>query len=299
MSLCDHARRRRASILLAGAVALSLTGCDLEGEGASPSSSSTSQVPLETTSTTEPSTATTTAAGATPSGTRPATPGPETLIDAMRSYASASSSVTITGTLHDAERDLQMSIVSEGSTGGVTQQNADGGKSHSTVTLEGGGKLESVVIGMEHYVKVDKAWLDTRGVRRASPMRKRVGQWVQIPRERSAVEIFKPYRLIKSSFFGEGLTPIDARYSPASTVALDGEWVHLVQLNRVSGSQGSNAGQRQVYMTTGSPTKLLEMTYGRFPDRTTLKFSKWGSTDEDYTRPAGAKSVKELDDGDL
>ena len=62
--------------LLAGAVALSLTGCDLEGEGASPSSSSTSQVPLETTSTTEPSTAATTAVGATPSGTRPATPGP-------------------------------------------------------------------------------------------------------------------------------------------------------------------------------------------------------------------------------
>lgn len=283
--------------MLAGAVALSVSACGLVGEGASPSSSTTSQVPLATTSTTDPTTSPT-AAG--PDGPRPTAPDAPTLLGAMRDHIATVGTVTIEGDLHDDDRDQMLRLQVEGSTGSPGQANPHGGASRFTVTLDEGGRLEGVVIGDSHYVRVDREWLDTREVRRASPLRSRVGEWARIPSENSPIERFKPYRLLKD-YFGQGLPPADARNSPSSGAALDDRWTYLVQVNQVSGSGrgGTGDGQRQLWLTTGPQTRLIQMTRGRSPDRTRLRYSGWGTTSDTFSPPAGARTIKELSDRDL
>lgn len=299
MTARDHAPRRRASLLLAGAVALSVSGCALLPGQAPPSSSGEPVETLTPTPTDDATASSSTSPSGDPTGPKPQTPDPVALADDMRTYMDAASSVTIRGTLHDTERDMQMKIHAEGSTAGLAQQvTSDAGISRTTLEFPGGGTMESIVVGWDHYLRVDQQWIDTRKPKLDSPLRKRVGEWVKVPRQQSPVEQYKPHRLLKSSFFGVGLTPEDVRRSPASTVALGDEWAYLLQLNK-AGKEGGNDQQRQVWLSTDGNAALLKMTYGAYPARTTLSFSDWGSSRENWKAPAGARTLKEFGDEDL
>lgn len=295
MTSTRRSARRRASLLLAGAVALSGAGCTLIAGDDAPSTTSP-VVPLQTTTTSEPPSSTSTASGETP-GTAP---DATTVVNAARDHMDTSANVTISGTLHEAERDLMVRIHAEGSTGGLKSGQKDAGISRTTASLADGGRLETIIVGWDHFVKVDTAWLDGVGAPRDSPMRKHAGRWVKVPRENSPLDRYRPYQLLKQNFFGRGFTQFDARRSTVSidTELVPGQEAYRVALNK-AGKQGRST-QRILWVAAApQPPEPLKLTYGRYPTRTTLVYSDWNASSEDFSEPRDATVVEDISGEDL
>ena len=287
--------RRRASLLLAGAVALSGAGCTLvAGDEAPPAASPV--VPLTTTTTTEPPSPTFTSQG----GPAATAPDPTTVVNAARNHMDTSANVTISGTLFDADRDLLVKIRAEGSTGGLKSGQKDAGISRTTASLADGGTLEAIIIGWDHFAKVDRKWLDGVKAPRDSPLRKHADQWVKVPRDNSPLDRYRPYQLLKQNFFGQGLTQFDAR---RSTVSIDselvpGQDVYRVALNKAG--KGGQSTQRILWVAAApQPPEPLQLTYGRYPTRTTLVYSDWNNSSEDFSEPRDFTVVEDISDDDL
>ena len=294
--MTTHRRaRRRASILLAGAVALSTAGCSsIQGEPSE--TSSTAHVPLTTTSTTEPTTSSSTTA----EEGKPSPPQPAPVLTAVRDRMATHANVTIDGTLHDVERDLDITIHAEGSTGGVRSRvEGGGGISRTTLTLADGGTFDSYAIGWDHYLKVDQKWIDATRVKLKSPLRKNVGRWIKVPGKKgSPVDGVRPYTFLRT-FYGDSLTQFDQLKSDVTVEELGGGWTYRIPLARAGDDRGRGV-QRTVWVSSAPQApEMLKMTFGRYPDRTTLTFSRWGKSREDFTAPVGARTLKDADPADL
>lgn len=285
--------RRRASILLAGAVALSVTGCTLIGGTDEPTSTSSTQVPLTTTTTSEPSTSSSTSDG----GGSKNPPSGDSVLQSSRNYMNVSSNVTISGTLHDDERDLDVTLRSEGSTGGLLSTSKSAGVSRATLTVPGGGRMDAIMIGIQHYAKVNLAWLDVNEVPKDSPLRKNLDRWVKVPFDNSPLDPYRPQQLLKGTFFGKSLTPFDAKRSPASFEELAGKETYRVAI-RQAGKEGGM--ERIVWISTDAAAPVpIKLTYGQNDQRSTLNFSRWNTTREDFAKPPAAKTVEDLGADDL
>lgn len=294
MTTRDGNVRRRASILLAGAVALSATGCTLFESGEDPTTSSSTHAPLTTTTTTAPSTSTSTSDG----GTVKNPPSGKFVLAASRTFMEVNSNVTISGKLHDTDRDLDVTIRAEGSTGGLKSQRKDAGRSIATLSVKGGGKMETITMGYDHYVKVNKQWLDTLEAKRDSPMRKNLDRWVKVPFDNSPLDPYRPQQLLKQAYYGKGLTPYDAVKSPASIEELNGEETYRVAIRKATDKGGGQ--ERILWVSTDAQApRPIRMTYGENAQRSTLNYSKWNSSREDFTKPAKFKVVEDVTGDDL
>lgn len=286
-----HARRR-ASIMLAGAVAVSVSGCGLIAGGTDSTSSTTTQAPLTTTSTSEPTTSTSTGGGSTKNP-----PSGNSILTASREYMAATNNVTITGTLYDADRDLTVSIRAEGSTGGLLSTSKKAGISRTTLSIPGGGSLETIAVGTAHYVKVDKTWLEVMDAPDDSPMRKNTGTWITVPFDNSPMDAYRPQTLLQQTFYGKSLTPFDAKQSPAIFEELDGQEAYRVAIRKADKASG---GERILWVGTDPATPApIRLSYGAGDRESVLEYSDWGSSREDWAKPKGAKSIDGLSGNDF
>lgn len=288
----QHARRR-ASIMLAGAVAVAVSGCGLIGDGTDPTSSTTSQAPLTTTTTSAPTTSSSTSEGA--STKNP--PSGNSILTASREYMAATNNVTISGTLYDAERDVTVSIRAEGSTGGLLSTSKKAGISRTTLSLPGGGSLETIAVGTAHYVKVDKTWLEVMDAPDDSPLRKNTGTWVTVPFDNSPMDAYRPQTLLQQTFYGKSLTPFDAKQSPAIFEEIDGQEAYRVAIRKADQSGG---GERILWVDTDPATPApIRLSYGTGDRQSVLEYTDWGSSREDWAKPKGAKSIEGLSGSDF
>lgn len=279
--------RRRAAVLAAGAVALSLAACGPFGGDESASSSSTHE-PVETTTTSESSSSSSSSTGE----SQPDPPDGATLLSRSKQHMSVMSTVTIDGTLSIAKGNehIPVKLHSEGSTGDITSQETHAGASRTSLTLPNGGKLEVHAQGWYHYLRANKKWF--AGLDRDDrQVAKYAGRWLKVKRDESpeTIDGLRPNTLIKGTFFGESLTPFEGARASASTVKLDGEWVGRLDLQSEEDKQ-QTARTMWVSLDPEKPD-MLRLTYGQDPSRTTYTFSKWNETDDDFTEPKGAKTL--------
>lgn len=293
ISARTHHARRRVSILLAGAVAVGISGCGLIEGGGEPSSTTT-HAPLTTTTTTEPSSSSSTS---TTSGSSKNPPSGNSILTESRQYMAATNNVTIEGTLYDEERDLTVTLRAEGSTGGLLSTSKKAGISRTTLSIPGGGSLETIAVGTDHFVKVDKAWLEVMQAPDDSPMRKNTGRWIKVPFEDSPMDAYRPQTLLQQTFYGKSLTPFDAKQSPASYETLDGQETYRVAIRKADNARG---GERILWVSTepGKPAPI-RLSYGEGDRQSVLEYSKWGSSRENWKKPAGAKTLEDLSGDDL
>lgn len=284
--------RRRASLLLAGAVVLSATGCGILDGGVDPSSptSTTSQAPLSTTSTTEPTTSTSS------STVTKDPPSGSSVLTSSRNYMAASNNVTISGHFYDEERDVVITLRAEGSTGGLRSTSQKAGISRATLSVKGGGRMEVLIIGASHYVKVNKAWLRAVDAPKDSLMRKNLDTWVSVPFDNSPLAVYRPQQLLKQAFFGKSLTPLDAKKSPASFETLDG-----VETYRVAIRKADESGQERILWVSTDPSRPepIRLSAGQGTRGTVLRYTDWGSSREDFAKPASARSLDHLNSDDF
>lgn len=202
----------------------------------------------------------------------------------------ATNNVTISGTLYDPDRELTVTIRAEGSTGGLLSTSKRAGISRTTLSVPDGGTLDTLAVGTDHYLKVDKAWLDAMDAPRDSSLRRRTGAWVQVPFDNSPIDAYRPQTLLQQTFYGKSLTPYDAKQSPASFDRLDGRETYRVAIRK---ADASAAGERILWVSTepGKPAPI-RLSYGEGEQRSVLKYTHWGSSREDWSRP---KKVASLD----
>ena len=201
----------------------------------------------------------------------------------------ATNNVTISGTVYDPEHKLTITIRAEGSTGGLLSTSKKAGISRTTLSAPGGGTLATLAVGTDHYLKADKAWLDAMDAPRDSPLRKRTGVWVQVPFDNSPIDAYRPQTLLQQTFYGTSLTPYDAKQSPASFDRLDGQETYRVAIRK---ADAASAGERILWVSTepGKPAPI-RLSYGEGAQRSVLRYTKWGSSREDWKRPAKATSL--------
>lgn len=277
--------------MLAGAVVASIAGCTaISGDGGT-SSSTTTQVPLTTTSTTEPSSTSTTS---TASSKNP--PSGSSVLTSSRAYMASTNNVTISGSLFDPERELVVTIKAEGSTGGLLSTSKKAGISRTTLSVPGGGTMETIVVGTDHFVRVSKSWLEVMDAPDDSPMRKNVDTWVKVPFDNSPLDAYRPQTLLQQTFYGKSLTPFDAKKSPASFETLSGEETYRVAIRKAD----SSGGERILWVSTDPAEPApIKLTYGEGERRSVLEYTKWGSTRENFAKPRGAKVIDDLGGDDF
>jgi hypothetical protein len=209
----------------------------------------------------------------------------------------ATNNVTITGTLYDADRDLTVSIRAEGSTGGLLSTSKKAGISRTTLSIPGGGSLETIAVGTAHYVKVDKTWLEVMDAPDDSPMRKNTGTWITVPFDNSPMDAYRPQTLLQQTFYGKSLTPFDAKQSPAIFEELDGQEAYRVAIRKADKASG---GERILWVDTDPATPApIRLSYGAGDRESVLEYSDWGSSREDWAKPKGAKSIDGLSGNDF
>lgn len=278
--------------MLAGAVAVSVTACGPLGGDDTESSSTSAAPPLTTTTTTAPtSSSSTTATGSTKNP-----PSGSSVLTSSREYMASTNNVTISGTLYDADRDLTITLRSEGSTGGLLSTSKKAGISRATLSVPGGGTMETIIVGIDHYVRVNKEWLEVFEAPDDSPMRKNTGAWVKVPFDDSPLDAYRPQTLLRATFYGESVTPFDAKKSPASFETLDGEETYRVAIRKAKG----DAQERILWVSTapGEPAPI-RLSYGEGERQSVLEYSRWNRSREDFAKPKGAKVMEDLSSDDF
>ena len=292
--LAQRNARRRNSILLSGAVALCLSGCGLLGEPVTSTGPTPSSVPLTTTSTTEPS------PSSSPSPRDEDAPelvGPQDLMKRVKTHSQDLPTVTITGRI-PLDDSLSARLTAQGSTGGVGELDQQAGVSKSTLRLaDGGGRLEMRVVNAEHYLRADEAWFATRK-KTTSPLARHAGRWVRIPQENSPINEYRPNQLLKNEFYGSDLTPYDQTTGRVSTEKLRGTWTFRVDLGTAGATGPEHERVIWVEPELNAP-HIRQLGYETPRGRTTLVFSRWGSTSEEIAAPANAKELQGSQVGDL
>lgn len=250
--------------------------------------------PLTTTTTTEPQSE----SSSTTSGATKDPPSGSSILSSARRYMAATDNVTLSGSFYDPDRDLTVTVTAEGSTGGLLSTSKKAGISRTTRSVPGGGRMEVVVVGTDHYLKVNKAWLEVMEVPRDSPMRKNTGRWVKFPFENSPLDVWRPQTMLQQIFYGTALTPFDAKKSPAVHDELQGTEVYRVAIRKAKAS--SSGGERTLLVSTDpSRPAPIRLVYGQGERSTRLGFSRWGSSREDFSRPASAKVIENLSADDF
>lgn len=271
---------------------MALTGCGVLGGGADPTTSPDYE-PVSKTTTTEPS-ASTSSSTSPQSTSPPDLPDGAALVDEVKDRMGTMSSVTIDGVLYTEDGD-PIDFRAEGSTGDVNHPSTVAGRSRSTLTLANGGTLVVLALGYEHFIKFDEKWFEGRDIE-GSVKDKRAGRWLRIGHEDSPVDGLRPKVMLKGTFFGEGLTFFDAERVQSKVEDFGGTWYY--RLDVVKAGEKGDQVPRTMWVTTdkGEPN-VRRLTFGQHPKRSTFDFTRWNSSREDYSKPPGAKTLK--DDEDL
>lgn len=275
---------RSAGRALAGVVVtgLLLAGCGSEGE---PTTGGVG-TDLGTVSTT------TTDAPPTTSGSSTASPPPAPdvdapqLLDAIKRWIALTANVTVEATLWD--EDTRLEIRAEGSRGPA-------GSSRSVVTTEDGGTLELLVVNGTRYVKTDEAYLDT--VRASQTieeekdnplLRRPADRYYELPArgedEEEPLDRFRPHQLVQGNFFGEALTTWDVHQGSVGIETRGDRQVRYLTVPGDSTSRGEL--KREIYVADSGDPVVLEMVYGTPPQTSSLRFSRWNQTSEDFATPS-------------
>ncbi|WP_191563133.1 hypothetical protein [Janibacter melonis] len=273
-------RRTVVVLAAAGATTVVLSACSVLGGGAS-QAEPTYVAP--STTTTAPS------ADTTPVGQQPATlPLASQILESAKINAQegGARSVTISAVYPLAE-DLgvegPMTVRSNGSTGG--------NRSELTISMPDGSSLEQRDLGNgELYLRLEDG--DVRkpfDIDLQSQLVRNEGRWVRTYSQKRYVEAYTPNRVIRDSFLAGELEKQDMRYAILDQRELDGEQVYGVLVRPATDETKDVV--RTVWVTKDAPYRFLRYETGDVQTRTSIAFSKWGTTPLPSQRPKGAKKV--------
>ncbi|MEX1909131.1 hypothetical protein L6241_12645 [Janibacter sp. Y6] len=273
-------RRTVVVLAAAGATTVVLSACSVLG-GGGPQAEPTYVAP--STTTTAPS------ADTAPVGQQPATlPLASQVLESAKSNAleGGARSVTISAVYPLAE-DLgvegPMTVRSSGSTAG--------NRSELTISMPDGSSLEQRDLGNgELYLRLEDG--DVRkpfDIDLQSQLVRNEGRWVRTYSQKRYVEDYTPYRIIRNSFFAGELEKQDMRYAILDQRELDGEQVYGVLVRPATDETKDVV--RTVWVTNDDPYRFLRYETGDVQTRTSIVFSKWGTTPLPSERPQGAKKV--------
>ncbi|GAA1235050.1 hypothetical protein GCM10009633_05190 [Janibacter melonis] len=264
----------------AGVTTVVLSACSVLG-GGGPQAEPTYVAP--STTTTAPS------ADTAPVGQQPATlPLASQVLESAKSNAQegGARSVTISAVYPLAE-DLgvegPMTVRSSGSTGG--------NRSELTISMPDGSSLEQRDLGNgELYLRLEDG--DVRkpfDIDLQSQLVRNEGRWVRTYSQKRYVEAYTPNRVIRDSFLAGELEKQDMRYAILDQRELDGEQVYGVLVRPATDETKDVV--RTVWVTKDAPYRFLRYETGDVQTRTSIAFSKWGTTPLPSQRPKGAKKV--------
>ena len=273
-------RRTVVVLAAAGATTVVLSACSVLG-GGGPQAEPTYVAP--STTTTAPS------ADTAPVGQQPATlPLASQVLESAKSNAleGGARSVTISAVYPLAE-DLgvegPMTVRSSGSTGG--------NRSELTISMPDGSSLEQRDLGNgELYLRLEDG--DVRkpfDIDLQSQLVRNEGRWVRTYSQKRYVEAYTPNRVIRDSFFAGELEKQDMRYAILDQRELDGEQVYGVLVRPATDETKDVV--RTVWVTKDDPYRFLRYETGDVQTRTSIVFSKWGTTPLPSERPKDAKKV--------
>ncbi|QFQ29516.2 hypothetical protein EEW87_002945 [Janibacter melonis] len=273
-------RRTVVVLAAAGATTVVLSACSVLG-GGGPQAEPTYVAP--STTTTAPS------ADTAPVGQQPATlPLASQVLESAKSNAQegGARSVTISAVYPLAE-DLgvegPMTVRSSGSTGG--------NRSELTISMPDGSSLEQRDLGNgELYLRLEDG--DVRkpfDIDLQSQLVRNEGRWVRTYSQKRYVEAYTPNRVIRDSFLAGELEKQDMRYAILDQRELDGEQVYGVLVRPATDETKDVV--RTVWVTKDAPYRFLRYETGDVQTRTSIVFSKWGTTPLPSERPKDAKKV--------
>ncbi|MCB5992587.1 hypothetical protein [Janibacter melonis] len=273
-------RRTVVVLAAAGVTTVVLSACSVLG-GGGPQAEPTYVAP--STTTTAPS------ADTAPVGQQPATlPLASQVLESAKSNAQegGARSVTISAVYPLAE-DLgvegPMTVRSSGSTGG--------NRSELTISMPDGSSLEQRDLGNgELYLRLEDG--DVRkpfDIDLQSQLVRNEGRWVRTYSQKRYVEAYTPNRVIRDSFLAGELEKQDMRYAILDQRELDGEQVYGVLVRPATDETKDVV--RTVWVTKDAPYRFLRYETGDVQTRTSIAFSKWGTTPLPSQRPKGAKKV--------
>ena len=176
-----------------------------------------------------------------------------------------------------------MTVRSSGSTGG--------NRSELTISMPDGSSLEQRDLGNgELYLRLEDG--DVRkpfDIDLQSQLVRNEGRWVRTYSDKLFVDTYTPYRIIRNSFFAGELEKQDMRYAILDQRELDGEQVYGVLVRPATDETKDVV--RTVWVTKDDPYRFLRYETGDVQTRTSIVFSKWGTTPLPSERPKDAKKV--------
>lgn len=273
-------RRTVVVLAAAGATTVVLSACSVLG-GGGPQAEPTYVAP--STTTTAPS------ADTAPVGQQPATlPLASQVLESAKSNAQEGGARTVTiSAVYPLAEDLgvegPMTVRSSGSTGG--------NRSELTISMPDGSSLEQRDLGNgELYLRLEDG--DVRkpfDIDLQSQLVRNEGRWVRTYSQKRYVEAYTPNRVIRDSFFAGELEKQDMRYAILDQRELDGEQVYGVLVRPATDETKDVV--RTVWVTKDDPYRFLRYETGDVQTRTSIVFSKWGTTPLPSERPKDAKKV--------
>lgn len=273
-------RRTVVVLAAAGATTVVLSACSVLG-GGGPQAEPTYVAP--STTTTAPS------ADTAPVGQQPATlPLASQVLESAKSNAQEGGARTVTiSAVYPLAEDLgvegPMTVRSSGSTGG--------NRSELTISMPDGSLLEQRDLGNgELYLRLEDG--DVRkpfDIDLQSQLVRNEGRWVRTYSQKRYVEAYTPNRVIRDSFFAGELEKQDMRYAILDQRELDGEQVYGVLVRPATDETKDVV--RTVWVTKDDPYRFLRYETGDVQTRTSIVFSKWGTTPLPSERPKDAKKV--------
>lgn len=277
-------RRTVVVLAAAGATTVVLSACSVLG-GGGPQAEPTYVAP--STTTTAPS------ADTAPVGQQPATlPLASQILDSAKGNAQEGGAKTVTiSAVYPLADDLDVEGPMTVRSSGSTTPNA----SELTISMPDGSSLEQRDLGNgQLYLRLEDG--DVRkpfDIDLQSQLVRNEGRWVRTYSQKLFVDTYTPYRIIRNSFFAGELEKQDMRYAIVDQRELDGEQVYGVLVRPAT--EKAKDVVRTVWVTDSAPYRFLRYETGDVQTRTSIAFSRWGTTPLPSDRPRGAKKV-EFDD---